>query len=133
VNENHGRNRVPEREAHVYWLDITYPDGSQNGSGYRPYHWDEIIESLPRRLRRKARKQGFRWPRERMFLSHSSAYQRAYWLEYLGARVDVHRSNPVTWPAWPEPEADPETDWVAEMTERLRAEIEQPPAPLAPQ
>ncbi len=85
------------RETFVYRLDITYPPGSQNGSGYRPYHWDSILQSLPRLSRRRARRIGFRWPRERLYLSSSSAYRQAGWLTYLGARVTVRRSDPVTW------------------------------------
>ncbi len=88
---------MKQAQTFVYRLDITYPPGSQNGSGYRPYHWDSILQSLPRARRWRARRTGFRWPRERLYLSSSSAYRQAGWLTFLGAAVTVRRSDPVTW------------------------------------
>jgi hypothetical protein len=85
------------RQAHVYWLEITYPAGSK-APGWKPEHWDELLATLDRPDRRKAARRGFRWPRERMFLSGSSAYHRANLLTWCGAAVQVHRSFPVMWP-----------------------------------
>jgi hypothetical protein len=85
------------RMAHVYYLEITYPPGSK-APGWKPEHWDEAAYGLKWRARRKVQRKGFRWPRERMFLSSSSAWGRAAYLSWCGARVQVHRSYPVQWP-----------------------------------
>jgi len=85
------------REAHVYYLEITYPAGSL-APGWKPAAWDEAAASLKWRARRKVARKGFRWPRERMFLSSSAAYSRAGYLTWCGAAVQVHRSYPVRWP-----------------------------------
>jgi hypothetical protein len=105
-------------DARVFRLDIIYPEGSRE-PGWRPYGWDSYLRSLPALKRRRLRKAGFSWPRERMFLSSSSAYERACLLQAFGADVQVLRSDPVTWPAhwtW-EDEAgrhDAATAWLAE-------------------
>lgn len=85
------------RQAHVYWLEITYPAGSK-APGWKPARWDEVAYGLKWRARRKVIRKGFRWPRERMFLSSSAAYHRANLLTWCGAAVQVHRSFPVRWP-----------------------------------
>lgn len=85
-------------EARVYRLDITYPEGSRE-PGFRPYGWEDYLRSLPVLKRRRLRREGFRWPRERMFLSSSGAYERAALLRAFGADVTVLRSDPVRWPA----------------------------------
>jgi hypothetical protein len=81
----------------VYRLIITYPPGSENGSGFRPYGWEDILSRLPYRARRKELKRGFRWPAERKFLSSNAAYRRAHLLEFYGAHVLVQASTPVSW------------------------------------
>lgn len=86
-----------ERSVYVYKLKVTYPEGSLE-PGWRPpaqasQGW---LSGLSRAARGK-RPGKFRWPRERMFLSGTSAYRRAGRLESLGARVEVYRSAPVTW------------------------------------
>lgn len=86
------------RNAHVFRLDIIYPEGSRE-PGWQPDSWESFLRSLPPLQRRRVRKAGFRWPRERMFLSSSSAYDRACLLRAFGADVQVLRSDPVTWPA----------------------------------
>lgn len=86
------------RDVRVYRLEIIYPEGSRQ-PGWRPYGWDAYLKSLPVLKRRRLRKEGFSWPRERMFLSSSSAYERAMLLQAFGAEVQVLRSDPVTWPA----------------------------------
>ena len=89
------------RNVRVFRLEITYPEGSRL-PGWVPERWESWLRSLPPLQRRQARKAGFRWPRERMFLSSSSAYERAWLLRAFGAEVEVLRSDPVTWPAhWP--------------------------------
>lgn len=86
------------RNVRVFRLEITYPEGSREPS-WRPYGWEHYLRSLPVLKRRRLRREGFRWPRERMFLSSSSAYERACLLQAFGADVEVFRSDPVTWPA----------------------------------
>jgi hypothetical protein len=86
------------RNVRVHRLEIIYPEGSRE-PGWRPDSWDSYLRSLPVLKRRRLRKAGFSWPRERMFLSSSSAYQRAALLRAFGADVEVLRSDPVTWPA----------------------------------
>jgi hypothetical protein len=83
--------------AHVWRLDVIYPEGSRL-PGFRPYGWEAYLRSLPALKRRRMRKAGFRWPRERLFLSSSGAYERAALLRAFGADVEVYRSDPVTWP-----------------------------------
>jgi hypothetical protein len=77
------------RVAHVYALDIIYPEGSHE-PGWRPPGW---------KPRLGWRRPGFRWPRERTFLSASGARRRAGYLISCGAEVMVLRSDPVTWHA----------------------------------
>jgi len=77
------------RVAHVWCLEIAYPEGSSR-RGWRPAGW---------KPRLGLRRPGFRWPRERVFLSSSGAYRRAAYLQACGAQVNVLRSDPVTWTA----------------------------------
>jgi hypothetical protein len=84
------------RPVHVYRLEIAYPQGSHE-PGWTPALWSR----LPRRTRRKLERAGFRWPAERMFLSASAAYRRAWRLRCYGAEAEVCRSAPVTWPEAP--------------------------------
>lgn len=81
----------------VYRLTVIYPEGSHE-PGWRPESWDEFLASLTWRQRREAERRGFRWPRERLFLSSSGAYGRAALLRWMGAEVEVLASDPVTWP-----------------------------------
>ncbi len=92
--------------AHVYRLVICYPEGSQR-PGWRPACWSdpETRARMPRKVRRAIDKTVFRWPRERMFLSSSSAYERAWLLRFYGADVTVERSCAVTWPEYLPPDA----------------------------
>jgi hypothetical protein len=87
------------RMVRVYYLEITYPPGSRK-PGWLPavFRNPEVMGQFRRSERRAMRKQ-WHWPRERMFLSRSSAYERAGILRIWGATVTVHRSRPVLWPA----------------------------------
>lgn len=78
---------------YVYRLVIQYPEGSDR-KGWWPAAWYTLSD----RARRKAIKKGFHWPKERKFLSASSAYDRAWLLRWYGAKVTVQRSAPITWP-----------------------------------
>lgn len=91
------------RQAHVYYLEISYPAGSL-APGWRPRAWRsaETAKFLSRKHRRELRRREFRWPRERMFLSSSGAWGRAAYLTWCGAAVQVHRSLMVLWPAVPD-------------------------------
>ena len=86
------------RNVRVFRLEIIYPEGSRE-PGWQPFGWEHYLRSLPVLKRRRLRREGFSWPRERMFLSSSSAYERASLLQAFGADVEVLRSDPVTWPA----------------------------------
>jgi hypothetical protein len=79
----------------IYRLVITYPPGSDE-SGWLPRGWTSPV--LSKKHRRQLRRQGFSWPRERLFLSRSGAVNRAGWLRSYGAAVEVIASEPVTWP-----------------------------------
>jgi hypothetical protein len=89
--------------VHVYRLRIEYPAGSFE-PGWKPAAWSSPL--LAKRLRRQLARQEFRWPRERLFLSRSGAWRRAFLLISYGARAEVERSAPVTWPL-PEVRFDP--------------------------
>jgi len=96
------RTTAVKEVTRVWRLDIIYPEGSRE-PGWHPACWDDpgYLASLPRRLRktlRRWKRAGFRWPREREFLSSSAAYDRAALLRAWGADVLVQRSDPVTWP-----------------------------------
>jgi hypothetical protein len=90
----------------AYRLVIDYPPGSLE-PGWSPACWDALLRDVKDRgTRRKLRARGFRWPRERMFLSASGAYSRAALLRWYGAVVGVEPSEPVTW--WEDNDA---MDW----------------------
>ena len=86
------------RPIHVYRLVIIYPEGSQ-APGWRPALWSdpEFLARLSRRSRRALARTTFTWPAERMFLSSSSAWNRAGKLLMYGAQVEVQASKTVTW------------------------------------
>jgi hypothetical protein len=106
-----------DRAAYVYRLIIFYPPGSQE-PGWKPAVWSQLLDGIADKAkRREVRRRGFRWPRERKFLSRDAAYRRALMLRWLGAAVEVQRSEPVTWWEdndamgwWPEP-ADAAPQW----------------------
>jgi hypothetical protein len=83
---------VTARAVRVYRLDIIYPEGSRE-PGWEPAAWRAMSRSQRRKLPAV-----FAWPRERQFLSSSSAYERANLLGWYGADVEVQASDPVTWP-----------------------------------
>ena len=85
---------APERRVRVYRLAITYPPGKvpvmrctcvpNNLTGEHSPFCDTERRSF--------------WPRERLFLSATSANRRAQWLQDHGCTVHVEPSHPVTWP-----------------------------------
>jgi hypothetical protein len=79
-----------------------YPEGS-DVPGWQPACWSDpaFTARLSRKARRGLRKREFAWPRERMFLSSSSAYERAWLLRAYGAEVLVEASLPVQWAETP--------------------------------
>lgn len=94
------------RTVHVWHLEIMYPEGS-DAPGWQPACWaaetapdarDLLTSRRARRYRRWQRSREFRWPRERLYLSSSSAYERARLLRAYGAEVLVERSLAVEWP-----------------------------------
>jgi hypothetical protein len=88
---------MPERPVHVYRLNVLYPPGSGE-PGWVPEAWPQVLAAVKDRKRRNAlRKRGFRWPRNHLYLSASGAYSRALMLTWLGASVEVQRSEEVTW------------------------------------
>jgi hypothetical protein len=98
------------RQCRVYRLEITYPEGS-DAPGWVPACWPELLASIKDRARRRElRRRGFRWPRERLFLSASGAYKRAGLLTVFGATVFVDASWPVTWSEWQDTSAN-DGDW----------------------
>jgi hypothetical protein len=99
------------KSVYVYRLVIDYPAGSDR-PGWTPARWEEYLAGIAdKRERARVRRHGFRWPREHLYLSAGGAHSRALLLQYFGARVDVQRSEPVTWwedggdvmDWWPEP------------------------------
>lgn len=85
-----------ERTVRVYRLVIAYPEGSDD-PGWLPDVWEELLSAMPRKRRRQMQQRGFRWPRERMFLSSNAAWHRAGLLRWFGAEVEVQASQPVSW------------------------------------
>lgn len=103
------------RPVHVYRLVIDYPEGSRQ-SGWRPAVWRYPPPDTPRKIRRYIRRAEFRWPRERMFLSSSGAYQRAGLLRWYGASVEVERSLAVEWPGYLPPDCmDAMDGWTGDV------------------
>jgi hypothetical protein len=85
------------RVTRVYRLRVFYPPGSGQ-PGWTPGVWEQLLAEIPDKRRRRAvRRRGFRWPRERVFLSADGAYHRASRLTWLGAVAEVEASEPVTW------------------------------------
>lgn len=87
------------RYQYVWRLKVVYPEGSHE-KGWRPALWSDpdFLKRLPRDERRALKRREFRWPRERVFLSSSSAWGRAALLAMYGARADVQRSARIQWP-----------------------------------
>jgi hypothetical protein len=84
------------RTVRVYRLLVAYPAGS-DAPGWTPACWNMLLADMPPKLRRAARARGFRWPRERMFLSAGAANHRAFLLHWFGAHAEVQASEPVAW------------------------------------
>jgi hypothetical protein len=101
----------------VYRLVIIYPEGSHE-PGWRPALWGnpEFLKALDRQARRSLKSRKFRWPRERMFLSSSGAYQRAWLLRSYGAVAEVLASDPVTWPNYDDASSFSEGSWERSLT-----------------
>lgn len=99
------------RPVRVYRLMVIYPEGSHE-KGWRPACWSDprFLATLPRAERRALARREFRWPRERRFMSSSSAYGRANLLTWYGAEVTVEASDPVTWPS-DLPASDDDRGW----------------------
>jgi len=99
-------------QVRVYRLVIAYPAGSDDPD-WKPACWGALLRDIKDRgRRREVRARGFRWPRERMFLSPSAAYHRASLLTWFGAVVEVQASEPVTW--WEDADA---AEWWPEDAE----------------
>jgi hypothetical protein len=97
---------MTDRVTRVYRLDIQYPEGS-DAPGWVPACWPDFLASIKDKAERRAvRRRGFRWPRERLYLSASGAWSRAWLLMAFGAVVDVDASDPVTWPEWQDDSAN---------------------------
>lgn len=87
---------APERRVRVWRLDITYPESGTPVLRCTcvPGMWHgEVAHSPSCDTNRHAF-----WPRERLFLSATSANRRAQWLQDHGCTVHVEPSHPVTWP-----------------------------------
>lgn len=98
------------RPVYVYRLVITYPEGSHE-PGWKPGCWGALLKGIKDRGQRRAvRERGFRWPRERVFLSADGAWHRAWTLTRFGAQAEVERSEAVTWPDY-EDESASDRDW----------------------
>ena len=104
-------------EVRVYQLEIVYPEGSHE-KGWRPACWSDprYLASLTRRERHDLARREFRWPRQRRFLSSSSAYARAGLLRWYGADVQVLASEPVTWRNYGDPDSLGEDAWMSGTT-----------------
>jgi hypothetical protein len=90
---------LPDRVIRVYRLDVTYPPGSQE-PGWEPDGWEpEVVysyegpDTLP-----------FKWPRNQLCLSKTTAERRAALFRSYGAEVVIRPSAPVEWPAPEEPD-----------------------------
>jgi hypothetical protein len=81
--------------THVYRLDITYPEGSDDGYWEPEGDW---WEHLPRWDKYQSAPEVFEWPAEHLYLSRSGADKRATMLRAWGATAKVVRSAPVEFP-----------------------------------
>lgn len=80
----------------VYRLDVTYPPGTEPGSGWAPPDYE------PPDFYDEDATRPWTWPRNKLFLSASGARARAELFRQYGATVVIVPSWPVIWP--------PETD-----------------------
>jgi hypothetical protein len=89
---------VAERKVHLYRLNVTLPPEAAE-PGWEPPGWLDELPPYPEGgMPPEAMEDGFRWPRNRPYLSLSNAKRRARLFEKYGAQVTIERSAPVTWP-----------------------------------
>jgi hypothetical protein len=89
---------VADRKAYVYRLNVTLPPEAADPS-WEPGAWLEELPSYPEGgMSPEALEDGFRWPRQRRFLSESGAKKQAGLFRKYGAEVTIERSAPVEWP-----------------------------------
>jgi hypothetical protein len=89
---------MAERKAYAYRLKVTPPPEAADPS-WEPDAWLEGLPPYPEGgLPPEALESGFRWPRQRLFLSRSGARRQADLFRKYGAKAVIERSAPVTWP-----------------------------------
>jgi hypothetical protein len=87
---------VPGRKTHVYRLNVTLPPEASDPS-WEPDAWLDELPPYPEEGR-NVEGDGFRWPRQRRFLSQSGVSKQAALFRKYGAEVTIERSAPVEWP-----------------------------------
>jgi hypothetical protein len=87
---------LTERKRYVYRLVVDYPPGSLE-PGWEPEGWGQERKGLSfKRLMRQ--EDPFKWPRNSLCFSATTAKRRAELFREAGATVAIQRSEPVTWP-----------------------------------
>jgi hypothetical protein len=85
------------RPVRVYRLDVTYPPGSLE-PGWEPPGWDPLETDTDWVVTPDDDMAWAGWPKNRLYLSASSAQRRANRFRKYGATVEVERSELVLWP-----------------------------------
>ncbi len=85
------------RPTYVYRLIVKKPEGSEQ-AGWSPPSWTPEQDPNFDPVYGDG---SFRWPLDRLYLSHSGAEERARLFRRFGAEVEVERSLAVEWPAEP--------------------------------
>jgi hypothetical protein len=89
---------MAERKTYAYRLRVTLPPEAADPS-WEPEAWTGKLPPYPEGgMPPEALEDGFRWPRQRRFLSASGARKQASLFREYGAEVTIERSAPVTWP-----------------------------------
>lgn len=89
---------MTDRKTYVWRLDVTLPPEASD-PGWEPDAWLEELPPYPEGgMPPEAMEDGFRWPRQRRFLSESGAKKQAALFRKYGAEVTIKRSAPVKWP-----------------------------------
>ncbi|THV25974.1 hypothetical protein [Glycomyces paridis] len=103
------------RTIRIYELAVTYPEGARMDDG----EWEE--SGTPAFDGSPGEYWVPRWPKERRYLSRSSAVDRARRLAAMGCTVDVRQSEPIAWADAPAVHLDAEEPTQPE-SERLNPE-----------
>ena len=86
---------MAERPVYVYRLKVEYPEGVDWRNP--PKAWEPMVIDHPE----GPDTQMFFWPTRKHYMSRPGAADRKALLESWGCKVEIERSDPVTWSAVP--------------------------------